>query len=264
MFKFPPPATNYFEHTNAGLTGHTKLVQSLRGFACRFTILLFAYRQHELVASTMADRRAAMSADEYGMYWFLEHTLSQSIALNIRALCDHSAYSLGAKSIADGLNDPAARAGLCDYLDRYGEGRHMKDSVERKRYLDYTAKYMELLASTAKADGTSDDLVVKVSIVRRWASKAIAHLTLDDYQVDSVDLHHVFLAIAILATAIECVMGDAACQSDLNSCEQQATRAGAALFDPPPASPSRYIETIRFALPDWVRSGEEFPFVNVG
>ncbi|MCL1618036.1 hypothetical protein [Ralstonia pseudosolanacearum] len=258
MFKFPPAATNYFAQTDTSLDGHTKLVLALRGFVCRFTILLYNYQQWERVRKKIDVQGPSMDNDQGAMYWFLDHTLVNSAVIQLRSLCDADHNSLGAKCIADGLSDQAARAGLCAYLDGGNHKRRMTDPIQRERYLDYVAKYMGLLSTKAKKEQPSHDIVMKVSVIRRWANKTIAHPTLDEYKVDSDDLHHVFLVVAVLATAIEAVMGDAAADNDLQVCEEQAERGGAVLFGSPDATGSKYIRIIRMLLPEWVRTGQEF------
>ncbi|WP_247424196.1 hypothetical protein [Ralstonia pseudosolanacearum] len=263
MFKFPPAATDYFEQTDIPLDGHIKLVQALRGFVCRFTILLYNYKQWDHVQSKIAGQGSSMGNDQGVLYWFLDHTLRDSVVIHLRALCDRDPKSLGAKSIADGLSDPAARTDLCAYLDGGNDKRCMTDPMQRERYLDYIAKYMGLLSSQAKKGQLSHDLVMKMSLVRRWANKAIAHPTLDDYKVNSDDLLHVFLAVAVVATAIEAVMGDAAADNDLQVCENQAERGSAVLLGSPDTMGNNYIQTIRKLLPAWVRTGEEFPLCQL-
>ncbi len=263
MFKFPPAATDYFEQTDTSLDGHTKLVQALRGFVCRFTILLYNYKQWEYVRAKIHGQGSSMDNDQGVMYWFLDHTLRDSAVMQLRALCDANTKSLGARSIADGLNDPVARAGLCAYLDGDSRARRMSDAAQRERYLDYIAKYMKLLSSNAKAGQSSHDIVMKVSLIRRWANKTIAHPTLDDYKVDSDDFLHIFLVVAVLATAIEAVMGDAAADNDLQVCEEQAERGSAVLLGSPGTIGNKYIQTIRELLPEWVHSGREFPLCQL-
>ncbi|KAF3460076.1 hypothetical protein ACQCP0_23165 [Ralstonia pseudosolanacearum] len=263
MFKFPPAATNYFAQTDTSLEGHTKLVLALRGFVCRFTILLYNYQQWERVRKKIDVQGPSMDNDQGVMYWFLEHTLRNSAVIHLRSLCDANPKSLGAKAIADGLNDQAARTGLCAYLDGDSRERRMTDAIQRDRYLDYIAKYMGLLSSQAKRGQTSHDIVMKVSLIRRWANKTIAHPTLDEYKVDSDDLHHVFLVVAVLATAIEAVMGDAAADNDLQVCEDQAERGSAVLFGSPDTTGNKYIRTIRKLLPVWVHTGDEFPLCQL-
>ncbi len=263
MFKFPPAATDYFKQTDTVLDGRTKLVQALRGFVCRFTILLYNYKQWRYVQAKLHEQGSSMDKDQGVMYWFLDHTLRDSAVIHLRSLCDSNIKSLGARSIADGLNDPVVRAGLCAYLDAGSHARSMTDAVQRERYLDYIAKYMRLLSSNAKAGQSSHDIVMKVSLIRRWANKTIAHPTLDDYKVDSDDLLHIFLVVAVLATAIEAVMGDAAVDNDLQVCGEQAERGSAVLLGSPGTIGTKYIQTFRELLPEWVHSGKEFPLCQL-
>lgn len=258
MFQFPPAVTNHEEQPDAVLDPVVHLIQAMRGFISRFTIALYGYREIELLSSGKGSATSTLVGQSV-MHWFLDHAFTDSLVLNLRALIEDKKRSLGAGAIAHGLTDETARSGLCAYLDTCPADRRVTDNAERDKCLDYIAKYATLLATRPKPGETMHPLVAKAELIRRWANKSIAHLTLDHVEIHGDDLHHLVLAIAFVATAVEKVMGNAGCPTDLVVCEQQALQGGAALFG---ASPSfvGFMPQIREMFAFSLQTGKELPF----
>lgn len=229
MLHFQPAATNPASQPDADLEPVTHLVQAMRGFICRFTVMLYGYRQIELLGAVNGHSAGAL-ANQPVMRWFMDHAFTRGVVLDLRAMVEDNKKSLGAGAIAHGLMIPNVRAGLCTYLDKCSPERRVTDPTEREKYLDYVAKYAALLATRPKKSATVPPLVAKTELIRRWANKAIAHITLDHYEVHGDDLRDVVIATACVASAIERIMGNAGCDTDLLICEQNAISDGQALL----------------------------------
>lgn len=258
MLQFAPAATDHATQPNAVLEPVTHLVQAMRGFICRFTVVLYGYCQVELLAASRSHPGGALG-DQPTSRWFMDHVFIQSVALNLRSMVEDKKISLGAGAIAHGLSDPAARAGLCSYLDTCAPERRTTDAAKRDKYLDYILKYTSLLATRPKLGETVPPLVAKAELIRRWANKAIAHLTLDHYDVHGNDLRDLVLANAFVATAIERVMGDAGSDTDLVVCEQMSLTNGKTLFGTS-ASHAAFMPDVRSILEICLQTAKEFPF----
>lgn len=254
MLQFSPAATNYATQPNASLEPVVHLVQAMRGFICRFTIVLYAYRQMELLGPAHGTRAGALT-NQPTMHWFMAHVFTRGLVVDLRAMVEDDKKSLGAGAIAHGLMKPDVRAGLCTYLDTCSAERRITDPVAREKYLDYIAKYAAVLATRPKTGDTPSPLVAKTEIIRRWANKAIAHLTLDHYEVHGDDLRDVVFAVACVASAIEKVMGIAGSDTDLVVCEESAMSGGTALFGA--SEPVAFMPDIRSIVEISILTGAE-------
>jgi hypothetical protein len=232
MLHFQPAATNPASQSDADLEPVTHLVQAMRGFICRFTVMLYGYRQIALLGAVNGHSAGAL-ANQPVMRWFMDHAFTRGVVLDLRAMVEDNKKSLGAGAIAHGLMTPNVRAGLCTYLDTCPPERRVTDPLARGKYLDYIAKYAALLATRPKKNATVPPvppLVTKTELIRRWANKTIAHITLDHYEVHGDDLRDIVFATAFVASAIEKVMGNAGCDTNLVICEQNAISDGQALL----------------------------------
>lgn len=254
MLQFSPAATDHAAQPNAVLEPVTHLVQAMRGFICRFTIVLYAYRLVEPLGSAHASIAGAL-ANQPNMHWFMDHAFTRGLVVDLRAMVEDDKKSLGAGAVAHSLMKPDVRAGLCTYLDTCPIERRITDPVAREKYLDYIAKYATVLATRPKKGDGPSPLVAKTELIRRWANKAIAHLTLDHYEVHGDDLRDVVFAVACVASAIEKVMGTAGSDTDLVACEESAMSGGVALFGA--SKPVGFMSDIRSIVEISVLTGAE-------
>lgn len=257
MFRFEPPRHDPASFKDADLNAVEGLVQSLRWYNSRASLLLYFWGMYETLQNESTRRTSSrpLSADAHYM---LRRALLHSVILEARALHDRDRRSLGSRQLAVALADPLAREGLHGYLSSYPQGRVMQDLDLRNRHLDYVQHYCNLMAP-AKGTTAEHQLSKKVELVRRMANKAVAHSTLDSYTLGGEDLGDVVLASVAVACAIEAAVGDAAISNDLSVIETSGYRAASHILHVEADSTPYTVNTIRTLLPWWIKSGAEFP-----
>jgi len=263
MLKFEPPRHDHTSFTDADLGAVGGLVQSLRWYNSRASLLLYfwgMYQTLETEVQKQASRRP-LSADATYM---LRRAFLHSVILETRALHDRDSRSLGSCQIAKRLADPVARAGLHEYLARHPQGRVMEDVRQRDAYLDYVQRYCKLMAPAQKKALPDHPLGAKAELVRRMANKAVAHSTLDDYTLGGEDLRDVIVASIVIACAIEEAIGDAAIPNDFAVVESSGYRAAGHLLHVEVDTEPHNVNMIRGFLPGWIELGIEFPEYPAG
>jgi hypothetical protein len=259
MLRFEPPRHDPARFTNADLGAVGGLVQSLRWFNSRASILLYCWGMHE-TNETEALKKASTRPLLEDTMFMLRRSILYSVILEVRALHDRDGKSLGSRQAFERLGDPIAREGLHSYLRDHPQGRVMQDVAMRDRYLDYVQRYCGLMSAPVAASTTSDHpLSAKVELVRRMANKSVAHSTLDDYILGGEDLSDVVIATTVIACAIEAAIGDAAISNDLAIVESAGYRAAGQLLHVDVDHSPYNVSMIRAFLPDWIKSGCEFP-----
>jgi hypothetical protein len=258
MLRFEPPRHNPSSFTNADLDPVGGLVQSLRWFSSRASLLLYFWGMHETIETEAKKNASARPLSSDALY-MLRRTFLYSVILEARALHDRDGRSLGSCQIAKRLADPVAREGLHKYLADFPQGRVMQDVEQRNRYLDYVQRYCAITAPTKGAALPDHPLSTKVELVRRMANKAVAHSTLDDYTLGGEDLSDVVIASIVIACAIEAAVGNAAISNDFAVIESSGYRAAGHLLQVDVDSVPYNVNMIRGFLPGWVEFGTEFP-----
>lgn len=258
MLRFEPSKHDPSSFTNADLGAVEGLVQSLRWFNSRASLLLYFWGMHETI-ETEALRGASTRPLSADAFYMLRRALLHSVILEVRALHDRDSRSLGSRQIANRLADPASRLGLHKYLTDHPQNRSMSDVDERNQYLDYIQHYCGLMAPTRGEKVPEHPLGPKTELVRRMANKTVAHSTLDNYTLGGEDLSDVVIATIVIACAIEATLGDGAIPNDLAVVESLGYRAaGHILFidtDPTPYN----VNMARGFLPGWIKFRTEFP-----
>lgn len=259
MFRFEPPRHDPATFTDADLGAVGGLVQSLRWFASRASLLLYSYGMHQTLETELL-RKASSNPLPPDALYMLRRYFRDSVVSELRALHDRDNRSLGSRQIFERLGDQEARDGLHKYVRDYPHGRVMEDVPTRDAYLDYVRRYSGLMSAPLKASTIKDHVLsVKTELVRRMANKAIAHSTLDDYTLGGEDLGDVVLATLAIACAVEAAVGDAAISNDFAAIESSGYRAAGLLLNVEVDLTPHTINMIRGFLPGWVTFGIEFP-----
>lgn len=258
MLSFDPPRHDPSSFVNADLGAVGGLVQSLRWFNNRASLLLYSWSMHQTIETEALKKTSSrlLSEDAFNM---LRRALLYSVLLEVRALHDRDGRSLGSRQIAERLADSVSREGLHKYLAENPQDRVMQDIERRNLYLDYIQRYCGLMAPSKTMPLPNHVLSTKVALVHRMTNKTVAHSTLDDYTLGGEDLSDVVVATIVIACAIEAVMGDAAISYDFAEVESAGFRAAADLLHVDADSNPYTVNMIRGFLPDWVMFGQEFP-----
>lgn len=258
MLLFDPPRHDPTTFTNADLDPVGGLVQSLRWYNSRASLLLYFWGMHVTIETEAKKPASARPLSSDALY-MLRRAFLHSVILETRALHDRDGRSLGSCQIAKRLADPGARAGLHKYLADYPQGGVMQDVEQRERYLDYVQRYSFVMGPPKGRPLPEHPLAVKVELVRRMANKAVAHSTLDDYTLGGEDLADVVIASVVVACAIEAAVGDAATANDFAAIESSGYRAAGHLLHVEADAAPYNVKMIRGFLPAWVKFGGEFP-----
>lgn len=259
MLKFEPPRHDLATFSDADLGAVDGLVQSLRWFESRASLLLYTWALHETLASEKIQGASTKPLTPDALYMLERYSLHSAI-VELRALHDRNNKSLGSRQIFERLGEAEAREGLNRYLADFPQARAMNDVVERERYLDYIQRYTGLMrAPVRKSTAADHPLSAKTELVRRMANKTVAHSTLDAYTLGGGDLGEVVLASLVIACAIESAVGNAAISDDFATAESAGYRAAGSLLNVYADSEPYNVNMIRGFLPMWVRSGQEFP-----
>lgn len=259
MLKFAPPTIDPASFQDSDLGDLGGLVQSLRWFVSRSSLLIYFWSMHSAVEAEAQSPRSARPLPPHATY-MLRRALLHSVILEIRALHDRNPKSLGSRQLADKLNLVSARADFNQFLTKNPHQRMMEDETRRDAYLDYVKRYAEIMsASDGKSTIQHHPLSSKTQLIRRMANKAVAHSTLDDYELGGNDIGDVVLGSLTIACAIEAAVGDVAISNDLARVETSGFEAAAMLLHTQVDSEPHQINMIRGFLPTWVSSGIEFP-----
>lgn len=259
MFQFPPAKHRTSEMQDVDLTSEQGIIQCLRGFACRASILLAAYTQ--LMEVYEADKKGGdWKPTGAGSRFLIRHIYMNTVVMDLRSLLDHRKDSFGVAYIADCLADPAARKKLYDYLDGFEKDPKAVSAGKRDSYLDYIQHYCGLLKDAARGEQIGEhSLVAKARLVKRMSNKTVAHISLDDYTLDGEDLHHLMIAVMTLACAIQSVMTKAAYPESYRTCEKESKEDIAEILGVEVDTFPEMIDTIETMLPTWIRMHELGP-----
>lgn len=259
MLLFNPARHKISEMREAQLSGRDLLIQALRGFTCRASILICAWSQHQIITREYKKKSDRIDI-EPATFFLLDRVYLNTVVLECRALLDRRADAFGVRTVAEALADPGAIEGLHKYLADYPQGRMCLDRNQRDLLLDYARKYCSILATPEKkAADANHPLVMKAELVRRMANKDIAHISVDDYKLSGEDLGDVVLSLIVVASAIEAAIGDGGCPSDYALVERLAFRGVAKLLGVQTSEEPHTINMVRSFLPLWIDSGMEFP-----
>lgn len=214
---------------------------------------------HQAIETEFKDPKSVKPLPPDAMFMLRRSILFSSI-LELRALHDRNAKSLGAAQIRDGLADPVSREGLQKYMRESEHIGAMSESEERVAYLDYVQRYCATMTVSEKAPNFKDHpLSGKIQLVRRMANKSVAHATMDDYLLGGEDLNDTVLATVAIASAIIAALGSASICEDLAVVESLGLRAAGLLLNVDVDSSPHTINMIRGFLPGWIRFRTEFP-----
>lgn len=186
-----------------------------------------------------------MSCDASAYYKY--HAFQSDMVLRPRKACEPDTKSLAAGAISELLSGQQHIEQLKSYITK---SRRTISPVFDK-YISYIKVYCgELAIPNSKINKHSTPLLKKVALIRKMTNKAIAHITLDDYKATSDDLHDVFIAVSTIACAIQSIMGDLACPTELHVAESMACEATAHSI--PREYRKEYMPLILSFLPIWV------------
>jgi len=247
MHSFDEPEYSIGELKNFKLDPFTHLVQSLRGFACNASMLVAGYHYYFASEYQYRENSKNLSDVEYASAYYKYHAFQCDTLLRLRKACEPDPRSLAAGGICQLLENENHVAKLKHYVETSG----LEVIPAFESYIKYIQKYSNELATPNKnVNDNSTPLLKKVALVRRMANKAIAHITLDDYKANSDDLHNVFIAVSTIACAIQAIMGNLACPTDLGVAESMACEV--AYQSARPEYRKAYIPLIVAFLPGWV------------
>jgi hypothetical protein len=258
MFRFEPPRHDRSSFKSADLGAIGGLVQSLRWYNSRASLLLYFWGMHETIENEALKMSTSRPLSPDARY-MLRRSVLHSVIIEVRALHDRDSRSLGSRQIAARLAEPETRAGLDNYLASFSQGRVMRDVDRRNQYLDYVQHYCSLMAPANRAPIPDHPLSSKVELVRRMANKSVAHSTLDDYTLGGEDLGDVVIASIAVACAIESAVGNAATSNDFAVVEALGYKAAGHLLHVEVDSSPYNVNMIRGLLPAWIKLGGEFP-----
>lgn len=259
MLKFKPARHDPGSFGAQDLDPVTGLVQSLRWFASRSSLLLYLWSMHQTIETEYKNPSSLRPLPPDVMF-MLRRSILYSLILELRALHDRDAKSLGGAQIQIGLSDATSREGLREYMRDFVHVGSMPESAEREAYLDYVQRYSALMSAPDKRSTLNDHpLSAKIQLVRRMANKSVAHATLDEYMLGGEDLHDAVLATVTIASAITAVLGSAAISDDFAELESLGYRAAGLLLNVEVDASPHTVNMIRSLLPGWVKLGTEFP-----
>jgi len=248
MYSFDEPEFSISELKNFKLDPFTHLVQSLRGFACNASMLVAGYHHYFSSEYQNSENAKNLSNIEYASAYYKYHAFQCDIMLRLRRACEPNKNSLAAGAITELFKDQDHIQQLKDYVKK--SGKEVIPTFDN--YIKYIQKYCgELATPNTEINDLSAPLLKKIALIRRMANKAIAHITLDDYRATSDDLHDVFIAVSTIACAIQAIMGDLACPTELRVAESMACEV--AYQGIPPEYRKEYIPPILAFLPMWVK-----------
>lgn len=173
----------------------TATVQSLREIGGRATHMLPA------LYMTLAARSAQKERDT--PYWrvvqasFLEECALQAIALACRSIFDHRRTALSGNTISR-LSDETIKA-VATYWSKEGHVSY-EDGVLAlhvlKRLFAHCARHEKILLQQPSM------LERRIGLLKVYANRRAAHMSLDNYLFNVVDLIHVVAAIALIGAII--------------------------------------------------------------
>ena len=247
MHKFDDPEISLEGLKNFKLEPFTHLVQSLRGLACNASLLVAGYQYYISSGYALTENAKEMSNEEYAAAYYNFYTFQSDMLIRLRKSCEPDKKSLASGAITELLSKSYNIRELKKYIIKQGQGI----SADFDKYVEYIRVYCgELATPSQNITDQSTALLRKVALVRRMANKAVAHITLDDYKVDSSDIHDVFIAVSTVACAIQSIMGDLACPTKLEVAESMAFEI--ASKHTPPEYLKKFIPLIQAFLPAWV------------
>jgi hypothetical protein len=247
MHRFDDPDITLDGLKNFKLEPFTHLVQSLRGFACNASLLVAGYQYYIASEYALTEKAKEMSDEEYAAEYYFFHAFQSDILVRLRKSCEPDKKSLASGAITDLLSNSYNINLLRNYVSK----RETIASADFHKYVEYIRVYCGVLSTpTQIITDQSTALLRKIALVRRMTNKAVAHITLDDYKVDSSDIHDVFIAVSTVACAIQSVMGDLSCPTKLELAESMAFEISSR--NTPSGYLKKFIPLIQLFLPEWV------------
>ncbi|MDQ3287940.1 MAG: hypothetical protein M3Q42_06700 [Pseudomonadota bacterium] len=261
MLKFSAAQHDPRTFAKCNLSPLESLALSLRWFASRAALLTASHAYHAVIQTELKALKSSRPLPADAMF-VLNHVFHQHVILEARALLDRSKDSFGVAYVATHLAMPEALEGLISMIEQPVSRRGGDDRDRQIAYLSYIERYCRILA--VKRDALSDvshPLSTKAELVRHMGNKAVAHTNLDTYVLDGRDLDDVVIALQVIAVAIGEALGDVACGDDYQATVESGSFRGAGLLlhvdvDAQPFQTNM----IRGLLPEWVKSGREFPW----
>lgn len=254
MMRVDPPDYDHLDlhDFSVSLDPGIRLIQALRRFAGRSSILLAAYHYLEFSYQVLESKKAGTPYKDQVRAFFLNHCIRNQALISMRALCESSDRSLGAGSIYNLLGSKDNAFYLKNYLVEEAHWNENKVGSFFDDSIIYIRKICGLLGVPDKnINKESHALSRKVALIRRMVNKHIAHVTLDSYKVSFDEIHDVFLAIMGTAMAIRNVMGERAIPSEYEEIEDAAILGAIDIFGM--HEHEKYIPMLKEYVPAWIR-----------
>ncbi len=259
MYEFERARNRRHELGDANLKPVEQLMLAMRFFVGRAGVVL-AVNSHFKILETEIQRfptRLNMSVTTVAV---LQESYWQTIMVNLRAMLESNPGSIGIGAIAKLLERGEPRNGFCELLEKASR-RVTTEPSERDAFLDYIHRYAAILSTrSVPVPPTAHPLVEKAELVRRTATKRVAHATIDGFKLYGSDMQDVIIAVIVLGEAMNQVMGDAGSE-DLLPIEHAALVGGAQLLGLETDTAPHLLNSIRGFMPMWVHSDREFPTV---
>ena len=102
MLKFSPPLFDPSSFQNSDLGNLGGLIQSMRWFVSRSSLLIYFWAMHEVFETEAQSPRSSKPLPQHAMY-MLRRALLHSVILEIRALHDRNQKSHAKHSLQSGL-----------------------------------------------------------------------------------------------------------------------------------------------------------------
>jgi hypothetical protein len=229
------------------LDSFTRLVHSLRGFACNASFLVYGYQLFIATEYNLENNKLYMSNDDYAYNFYKYHAYRSDVIIRLRKSCEQKANALSSGSICKLLSDNNNIYKLKEYIEKYKS--ELPDSFYN--YIKYIKFYCTKISTPTKyISDDSEYLLKKIALLRRFANKEMAHITFDDYNIDCADVHDVFMTVSAIAYAIQSIMGDLACGIKLELAEKMGYDMACKNINANDLD--KYIPEIQENLPIWI------------